>query len=146
MPTQEPHDLAATRLRDADHRYTRSRQALVAVLAAADAPLTIPEIVDRDDDLALSTAYRNLVVFEEVGVVHRIVTSDEHARYELDESFTDVHHHHLVCSRCGAVRDFTVSDDLEAELDRALRKVAKSNGFDAEHHRLDLIGRCEACG
>ncbi len=145
MAAPDPHHLAAERLRDADQRYTRSREALIEVLTAADAPLTIAEIVARDQQLAVSTAYRNLVVFEEAGVVHRIVTADEHARYELDEALTERHHHHLVCSRCGVVRDFTVADTLEAELDRALLRVAKSNGFAAEHHRLDLIGRCEQC-
>jgi len=141
----DPHDLAAAKLRAADQRYTTSRRSLIEVLAAADAPLTIAEIVERDRELALSTAYRNLVVFEEAGVVHRIVTSDEHARYELDEALTDRHHHHLVCSRCGIVRDFTVPDPLEHELDRVLRRAARSNGFEAQHHRLDLIGRCEQC-
>jgi Fe2+ or Zn2+ uptake regulation protein len=145
VETLDPHDLAAARLRAADQRYTRSRKALVDVLAAADAPLTVDEIVDRDAGLALSTAYRNLVVFEACGVVHRIVTADEHARYELDEALTERHHHHLVCARCGVVRDFTVPDPLEHELDRALRHVATSNGFEAEHHRLDLVGRCAAC-
>ncbi len=141
----DPHVVAAARLREADQRYTRSREALIEVLAHADAPMTIAEIVERDGQLAVSTAYRNLVVFEEAGVVHRIVTTDEHARYELDEALTEHHHHHLVCSRCGVVRDFTVPDPLEQELDRALRRVARSNGFDAQHHRLDLVGRCESC-
>ena len=145
MATPDPHDLAAARLRAADQRYTRSRQALIEVLVVADAPLTVDEIVGRDDALALSTAYRNLVVFEDCGVVHRIVTSDEHARYELDEALTERHHHHLVCSRCGVVLDFTVPDTLEHELDRALGQVATSFGFDAEHHRLDLVGRCATC-
>jgi Fe2+ or Zn2+ uptake regulation protein len=145
MTIPDPHVVAAARLREADQRYTRSREALIEVLAGADAPLTIAEIVDGDGRLALSTAYRNLVVFEEAGVVHRIVTTDEHARYELDEALTERHHHHLVCSRCGIVRDFTVPDPLEQELDRALRRVARSNGFDAQHHRLDLVGRCERC-
>jgi len=143
--TPDPHDLAAARLRTADQRYTRSRQALIEVLAGADAPMTVDEIVARDDGLALSTAYRNLVVFEECGVVQRIVTADEHARFELDEVLTERHHHHLVCSRCGVVLDFTVPDRLEHELDRALDEVATSFGFQAEHHRLDLVGRCAAC-
>jgi Fe2+ or Zn2+ uptake regulation protein len=145
VTTPDPHAVAATRLRDADQRYTRTREALIEVLAQADAPMTIAEIVERDGRLAVSTAYRNLVVFEEAGVVHRIVTTDEHARYELDEALTERHHHHLVCSRCGVVRDFTVPDPLEQELERALRRAARSNGFDAEHHRLDLVGRCESC-
>ena len=61
--TPDPHDLAAARLRTADQRYTRSRQALIEVLAGADAPMTVDEIVARDDGLALSTAYRNPVSY-----------------------------------------------------------------------------------
>ena len=141
----DPRPVVAARLGAAGQRYTRSREALIDVLAASDAPLTVDEIVARDDRLALSTAYRNLVVFESCGVVHRIVTADEHARYELDEELTERHHHHLVCSRCGTVRDFTVPDSLEHELDRALVRVARSFGFDAQHHRLDLVGRCASC-
>ena len=41
-----------------------------------------------NDTLAQSSTYRNLVVLEEVRVVHRIVTSDDHARYELTEEIT----------------------------------------------------------
>lgn len=145
MAAPDPHTVVSTRLSADGQRYTRSREALIEVLDSADAPLTVDEIVARDDRLALSTAYRNLVVFEEYGVVHRIVTADEHARYELDEALTERHHHHLVCSRCGTVRDFTVPDTLEHELDRALGRVARNFGFDAQHHRLDLIGRCETC-
>jgi len=145
LPAPDPRPVVEARLGAAGQRYTRSRAALIEVLAASDAPLTVDEIVARDDQLALSTAYRNLVVFESCGVVHRIVTADEHARYELDEELTERHHHHLVCSRCGTVRDFTVPDTLEDELDRALVRVARSFGFDAQHHRLDLVGRCSSC-
>jgi len=141
VTSPDPHDVAAARLGGADQRYTRSRRALIEVLV-----LTVDEIVERDPALALSTAYRNLVVFESCGAVHRIVTADEHARYELDEALTERHHHHLVCSGCGVVLDFTVPDPLERELDRALGDVASSFGFAAEHHRLDLVGRCAACG
>ena len=137
-------DVAATRLRTLKQRYTTARRALVEVLVEAEAPLTVAEIIEQDESLALSSAYRNLVVLEQAGVIHRIVTSDEYARYELAEDLTQ-HHHHLICSRCGAVRDFTISEDVEDALDRALRRVAKRNEFSAEHHRLDLVGVCANC-
>ena len=70
--------------------------------------------------LAQSSAYRNLAVLERAGVVHRIVTSDEFARYELAEDLTH-HHHHLICSTCGGVTDFEVSDAVEHELESGAR-------------------------
>jgi Fur family transcriptional regulator, ferric uptake regulator len=144
MAPADLHEVAALRLTGAGQRYTRARRALVDVLADADAPLALPQLLERDRSLAQSSAYRNLVVLERAGVVHRIVTADEFARYELAEDLTG-HHHHLICSECGDVRDFTVPASLESALVRALARVAGEHEFVAEHHRLDLIGRCPAC-
>ena len=52
--------------------------------------------------------YRNLVVLEQAGVVRRVTSTDDFARYELAEDLTE-HHHHLICSSCGTVDDFTAS-------------------------------------
>ena len=136
------HDTVAGRLRRDGQRYTGNRRVLVELLA--DGPLTIPELLGRDRRLAQSSTYRNLAVLERAGVVHRIVTSDEYARYELAEDLTE-HHHHLICSSCGAVADFTVSPQLERSLTRAFDRVAGETGFRAASHRLDLVGRCARC-
>jgi Fe2+ or Zn2+ uptake regulation protein len=138
------HELASVRLRTRDLRYTRARRAIVDVLARSDAPLSIPQLLERDASLAQSSAYRNLAQLEQAGVVHRIVTSDEFSRYELAEDLTG-HHHHLICSACGDVRDFTVSSELEGDLGRALDGIAGEHGFAADHHRLDLVGTCAGC-
>lgn len=138
------HTTAAQRLRAAGLRYTPSRRALVAVLAASDRPLTIPEILGRDGSLAQSSAYRNLSELIDAGVVHRIVAGDEFSHFELGEDLM-AHHHHLVCTRCGRVDDVTLDDSLEATLDAALAVAAVGHGFQAEHHRLDVLGACAAC-
>lgn len=142
--TTDLHDVAFTRLRARDQRYTRGRRAIIDLLARAGAPLSIPQLLERDRSLAQSSTYRNLAVLEGAGVVHRIVSSDEFSRYELAEDLTE-HHHHLICSSCGDVRDFTVPSALEGELDRALGRVAGDHGFAADHHRLDLVGTCATC-
>jgi Fe2+ or Zn2+ uptake regulation protein len=143
--TSDLHEMAAVRLGALDQRYTRGRRAIVEVLARADAPLSIPQLLERDRSLAQSSAYRNLAELEHAGIVHRIVTADEFSRYELAEDLTEHHHHHLICSHCGDVRDFTVSPALEQDLDRALARIAGAHGFVADHHRLDLVGTCATC-
>lgn len=138
------HATAAQRLRDDGQRYTSNRRALVELLDDSDRPLTIAEVLERDHELALSSAYRNLAVLERAGVVHRLVTTDEYARFELAEDLTE-HHHHLICSSCGAMRDFTISPELERSLGKAFARVAADTGFRAEHHRVDLVGVCADC-
>ena len=142
--TSELDRTAADRLQADGQRYTGNRRQLVGVLGGASAPLTIPEILVRCPELAQSSAYRNLSVLERAGVVQRVVTADEWARYELAEELTE-HHHHLICSACGRVEDFTVSAALERSLDDALVAAASAVGFAPDHHRLDLVGRCQGC-
>jgi Fe2+ or Zn2+ uptake regulation protein len=138
------HDTAARRLRAVGQRYTSGRQAVVDVLAASKAPLTIPEVVAGGRRIPQSSAYRSLAVLEQAGVVRRILTSGDFARFELAEDLTE-HHHHLVCSTCGGVEDFTAPPALERSLRRAVRDVEDATGFAAAHHRLDLVGVCSAC-
>jgi len=106
--------------------------------------MTLPDLLRLDHELAQSSAYRNLAVLEEVGVVARIVTSGDHASFELAEDLTE-HHHHIVCSSCGEVSDFALSPSLEAELEKVLETAARKAKYAVEQHRLDLIGRCSAC-
>lgn len=136
--------LAVARLRQHGQRYTTNRRQLVQLLATADAPVTIPEILQQRPGLAQSSVYRNLVMLEQSGLVQRVVTNDEWARFELAEDLTE-HHHHLICSRCGIVRDFTVPARVERSVVSAFDKIAEQTGFTLQRHRLDLVGVCPAC-
>ncbi len=138
------HATAAARLQADSQRYTANRRAIVGHLDRSDRPLSIPELLERAPELAQSSAYRNLAVLERAGVVGRIVTNDEFARYELAEDLTE-HHHHLICTTCGAVDDFTLPPDAEAALERALHGAAADGRFTATGHRLDLVGVCDRC-
>lgn len=143
MPA-DPHEFAAAKLRALGHRYTRNRRALVEVLLRSEHPATIPELLIVDTSLAQSSVYRNLAVLEESAVVHRVVTSDEFARFELAEELSE-HHHHLVCTSCGVVIDFTIPALLERDLEQAFDRIEADTGFHANQHRLDLVGNCSHC-
>lgn len=139
------HDDVASLLRSGDHRYTTGRRRVVGALHRSTGPITIPEIIDLDEGLAQSSVYRNLAILEEVGAVTRIVTYDDHARFELAEALTDHHHHHLICTSCGSVSDFELAPDAEEALEQALIRSGKSARFSVEAHRLDLLGTCSTC-
>jgi Fur family transcriptional regulator, ferric uptake regulator len=137
------HQVAALRLQRLGQRLTPRRQHLLDILRSAAHPLTIHEILDRGKGLAMSSAYRNLTVLEQAGVVHRVITGEDFARYELAEELTE-HHHHLVCSSCGLVRD--LSSDVNVErLMKAVAARATAEGFAPVTHRLDIVGLCAEC-
>lgn len=138
------HDTADARLRRDGQRYTSNRRVLIDALRAADRPVTVVELIDGTPGMAQSSAYRNLSVLEDAGVVRRLVTADDTARYELAEDLTG-HHHHLICERCSSVIDIDVPSELEDGVSSLASSVARSHGYRIEHHRLDLIGVCPSC-
>jgi Fe2+ or Zn2+ uptake regulation protein len=134
----------ATRLRSVGQRLTTNRAALLDTLSTAPRPLTIPEILARREGLAQSSVYRNLVVLEEAGIVHRVVGTDEFARWELAEDLTG-HHHHLICASCGRVEDVPASAGLERSVAAAAAAITRTTGFHTQRHRVDLVGVCKRC-
>jgi Fur family ferric uptake transcriptional regulator len=140
----EAHTTIEDRLRRTRQRYTAGRRQLVAALASSRRPVTIPEIRRAGVDQSQSSVYRNLAILEQCGVVRRLVSTDDTARFELAEDLTE-HHHHLVCSSCGAIEDISLSNDVEVALHAAIDEARSGHDFEAEAHRLELVGSCAAC-
>lgn len=138
------HRAIAARLAEHDQQYTANRRAVVDALAAAGAPITLPDLLAADGSLAQSSAYRSLSVLTEAGVVRRLVHVGDHALFELDEHLTQ-HHHHLVCESCGSVVDVTLPDRVEAAMDRTFDEVSSAVGFTPRHHTIDIYGTCADC-
>ena len=139
-PVTEVHDSAAEALAAVDQQYTANRRTLVALLASANAPLSLPEIMELQPDLAQSSVYRTLGVLEQAGVALRIVTGDEFARFELAEAHSGLHHHHLICRNCG------VTVEIEADpVAQWAKAVAAAHGYTAPEHVVDVFGLCPVC-
>ena len=146
-PSSIPDDLHATvaaNLRSAKQRYSTGRRAIVEVLAGSGRPVTAPELVMINPALSVSSVYRNLAVLEQVGVVRRLVTHEENARYELAEEFSQ-HHDHLICEGCGIVTDYLPPPTLEQAMGRALVSIKRSDGFTPRAHHLQILGLCARC-
>lgn len=142
--TSDVHGEVTGLLRQAGQRYTETRRCIVEALLASRRPMTIADLLEALPEVAQSSLYRNLTVLEQGGVVSRVVSTGDTGRYELSERLAG-HHHHLVCSRCGAMRDVVIPESVEVALDEAFVRLAKREGFRLEHHRLDLVGVCGQC-
>ena len=143
--SEELHATAASRLRRTRQRYTSGRRALVELLLAAGGPVTIPELVAAGATQSQSSLYRNLAILEQCGVVRRLSSVDDVARYELDETLTG-HHHHLVCHVCGDVQDVVLSPSVEQALRTAAEQARDQRRFAVDSHRFELVGTCHDCG
>ncbi len=89
------------------------------------------------DDVSLATVYRVLTQFEEAGLVIRHNFEENHSVFELNEG---EHHDHLVCVKCGVVREF-----VDKMIEERQRHVAEEFGFDMTDHSLNIYGICQKC-
>ncbi|MEP4649371.1 MAG: transcriptional repressor [Ilumatobacter sp.] len=126
-------------------RYTSGRRAIVAALRSIGGPVTLPDLLAFSGEITQSSAYRNLALMQDAGVVRRLVHGADHAHFELAEELTE-HHHHLICETCGSVEDFTLDDELERLLDAAFAKVARAADATPSSHLIDVFVVCAECG
>ncbi len=138
------HELVGRRLREAEQMYTKGRRELVELLLAFGRPASMPDLLELRPKLTQSSMYRNMTDLETAGVVQKIIGTDERTRFELAEQLIG-HHHHLICTECGAVDDFEVPPRTEQTLEADLQRALAGTGFVAHGHRLDVIGVCGRC-
>jgi Fur family ferric uptake transcriptional regulator len=88
--------------------------------------------------IGLATVYRTLQMLKEIGVVCELSSPGAMHTYTL--AATESHHHHLVCTKCGTVVDFTTSN-----LDELAQRLALETGFVIHDHVLEFAGVCPGC-
>jgi Fe2+ or Zn2+ uptake regulation protein len=127
-------------IRDAGFRATKQRIALISFLVKTKRPLLVQEITDGlRSTMDGVTTYRMLAAFKRAGLVREVNLRGEHPRYELNDEHD---HHHIVCTDCGRIEDFT--DSAHERVERAV--LAKSKSFQKiTGHSFDLYGVCNGC-
>ena len=127
-------------LRQHGYKLTPQRRQVIEEIASQDhlTPAAIYEKVrQRDHNIGLVTIYRTLKILSELGLICELHAGGSCHSYTIGSSG---HHHHLVCSNCGTVVDFTGYDLGELE-----RRLSKETGFEVEDHLLEFVGVCQDC-
>jgi Fur family transcriptional regulator, ferric uptake regulator len=134
---------ALSELRAAGYRRGLARRRVIDFLDAQDCCFGAQEIhrelVARGERVGLASVYRVLDVLAAKRLVQRVDLGDGLARFEPLRDAVE-HHHHIVCDDCGRVEPFA-----DQRLERVLRDVEKSSGYDVAGHDIVLRGACSAC-
>lgn len=126
------------RLGDTGYRLTAPRRAVLEAIAGANRPFTIEELSDRLPNIGRATVFRTIKLLQELDIVCRVPLEDGGVRYERSRSGR--HHHHLICSECGSVTEFS-----DPTLDEAIERSATAASFELDGHSAELYGRCPTC-
>ena len=87
--------------------------------------------------VGLATVYRTLQGLVDAGQVDVFRRDSGEALFRL---CNPVHHHHLVCDRCGRVEEIDA-----CEVEPWAAEVARRRGFSITGHQADIFGRCPSC-
>jgi len=133
------------------YRMTLGREATLEVLSQADEHLSAEDIYMRVHkiypSIGLTSIYRTLDILTNIGLVNKFDFGQGRARYELAEgSRGKNHHHHLVCTGCGRVIDYTDFVDEElALLKKTEEGLSRKYNFKITNHFIQFYGLCDSC-
>jgi len=128
-------------MRQHGYKLTPQRRAVVQVVTSSNDHLTPTDIHEKIRDVysgtGLVTIYRTLEILTELGLICEVHSGGSCRSYAMGSR---QHHHHLICSGCGTVVDFTghYLDGLE-------KNLSEDSGFRIDGHLLEFIGLCSKC-
>ena len=138
-------------LRKKQLRITQPRKLILDLLAATGQHVSADEVYVQvhkaHPNIGLTTVYRTLDLLEEMGIVTRLHFGDGRNRFELiDNPTKPVHHHHLVCTDCKRVIDYSDFVDEEVLLLKKVEKeLSKKHNFHITGHTIQFYGKCSRC-
>ena len=138
------------RFKGCGYRWTMPRRVIMDVLNKTSKHLSAEDIFLKVhgvyENIGLTTVYRTLEILVEMGMVTKCDFGDGRARYELSVSAEKKHHHHLVCTSCKRVIEYTEFIDEEVEFFKRMEKgLSKKYNFIIKDHTLQFCGICENC-
>ncbi len=133
------------------YRMTLPRQVILNVLNRTSEHLSAEDIYfevrKTYPAVGLTTVYRTLELLIGMKLVSKFDFGDGRGRYELSRGPEGIrHHHHLVCTGCGRVIDYTDFIDEERELLESVEKeLSKKHNFKILAHLIQFYGLCDKC-
>lgn len=126
-------------LREHGLKATPARLEIYRYLSSTSSPLSAEELFGdlKKKDLDLSTLYRTLNSFVEVGLAKREIGRQKESLYSLEK---EEECHFLVCLRCGKKIPLPGCPyhDIHEQIER-------DTGFQVHDHNTEIYGICPDC-
>ena len=120
-------------VRESGAKLTNPRKQILENLFQLNKPLTLKEIHDKCESIDFASVYRSIKLFYELGIVNEINFADNKIRYELTNK---KHHHHIICSECGEIKELPIC---------ILSEIETLTDYTITKHNLEFMGLCPKC-
>ena len=131
-------------------RWTIPREAILNLLSRTSKHLSAKEIYATLHSvypgIGLTTIYRTLDLLTRARLINKLDIGEGQSRYELKSEERKEHHHHLICTKCGRIIDYSDFMDEELELVKKTERIlAQKYNFSVQDHNIEFYGLCEKC-
>lgn len=138
------------RFRGSVSRWTLPREVILDYLSRTPKHMSAKEIYASlqrmHPGIGLTTVYRTLDLLVRLGLINKFEFGDGQSRYEFKSGKKDQHHHHLICTQCGKIIDYSDFIDEELQLVGKTEEIlAKKYNFSIQDHNIEFYGLCEKC-
>ena len=135
-------DEALYLLKSHNYKVTKQRKSLLECLYNKCRHHYV-DVVEIDAELrklypgmSHNTIYRNMREFAQIGIIEmKTKASGACVKYQCD--FSNLHHHHFICRKCGLVKEVQMCPMTVFE--------SQLPGCQIEAHRFELHGLCADC-
>jgi len=133
------------------YRLTAPRQVVMDVLSKTSDHLSAEDVYFKVQkvyhNIGLTTIYRTLELLVQMGLASKFDFGDGRARYEFSSGPKGYkHHHHLVCTNCGRIIDYTDHIKEEMELiEQTEEALSRKFNFKITKHIIQFYGLCSKC-
>jgi len=134
----EPLDVSLiTALEDRGLRKTAARSAVTTRIESTNDAFTAEQLCRELPSVGRATVYRTIRHLVDAGALCKLPIPDGPPRYSIARV---EHHHHTICSKCGAVGEFRHST-----VERVMRSLEKEIDGDIVGHRMEIFITCNQC-
>ena len=127
------------------YKFTKQRKLILEQFFLVDRHLSVEEIYQRlkENNIGLATVYRNVKIFNSIGIVKEIVV-DGVSYYELKIYSKKPLHIHFQCVKCNDIIDI---DERKVALEylKVNKAIEDMNDLDIYDVNIMLIGLCKRC-
>jgi Fur family ferric uptake transcriptional regulator len=139
MVCGEHNELFKSVLRNARLKATPIRLGMLEVFAHQPKPISILSLRAKIPGSAdIVTLYRNVETLCKLGLLNRVHLQAKKDYFEFAQK---AHHHHLICTGCGKVKDVE-----DCKVQKISNQNLKNAGFaKINNHQLEFFGICKKC-
>jgi Fur family transcriptional regulator, zinc uptake regulator len=131
---------ALQQLADKGYKYTGKREHMVRMFFKEKRYMSAKEVLnfmtEQYPNLSFDTVYRNLSLFEELGILESTELQGE-KHYRSSCFSAEQHHHHFICTKCRKTITFDVCPMTSF--------YGIPDGFTITGHKFEIYGFCKEC-